>query len=322
MPPSVQLTLAAAQPIADAHDLGPILDIAIVRGSVNTNAALTTAEGRFFLRVYEAQGAEEVAWEWEVQDHLSAQGLPVPRRIRGPATGALRLEGHPVGIFTAASGAQRRPSQSRPTHLRALGEALGRIHRETQGWPSMRRNRFDAAALSARLRSIRTEGRADLTAEVDRLEAVAQGWDPRSVEGAPQGVVHGDLFFDNVIWEGDRIAAVLDWDSAFTGPLLYDVVTTALAWSWRGSLDLERMGALLAGYRQSRPLAPGEAEAALPLARLACARFATTRILDFRLQDNQTSHGFRDHRRFMARLAAVEALGARGLAALIEGREG
>jgi homoserine kinase type II len=120
----------------------------------------------------------------------------------------------------------------------------------------------------------------------------------------PAGVIHGDLFRDNVLWRGGRIVALLDFESAAEGLLAYDLVVTVLAWTYGDRFDPDLVRALLEGYRSVRPLHPGE-EATLPrLARRAATRFVVTRITDFFVRGAATGVQ-KDYRRFVARRDAI-----------------
>jgi homoserine kinase type II len=122
----------------------------------------------------------------------------------------------------------------------------------------------------------------------------------------PTGVIHGDLFRDNVLFQGDDIAALLDFESASHGPLVFDLMVTILAWCYREAFDAALVHALLSAYVRRRPLERAE-RAALPVeGALACLRFATTRITDFSMRAPAGTPPLRDYRRFLARLEALE----------------
>jgi homoserine kinase type II len=129
----------------------------------------------------------------------------------------------------------------------------------------------------------------------------------------PRGVIHGDLFRDNVLWQGDRIVALLDWESASDGMLVYDLAVTLLAWCCGDSFDFTLARALVAGYRELRELSPLEWTGLWWTMRLGCLRFATTRIIDVFLKGGYPA-GYKDFRRFLMRLDIVESLSPDGLA--------
>jgi homoserine kinase type II len=120
-------------------------------------------------------------------------------------------------------------------------------------------------------------------------------------------VVHGDLFRDNVLWKDGELLALLDFESAFHGPFLYDLIVTMAAWCYRDAFDLELAKGLAEGYGAERPLEPREKHALRVEGALGMLRFATTRITDFSLRVPKGEKPVRDYRRFLARLSFVEA---------------
>jgi homoserine kinase type II len=122
-----------------------------------------------------------------------------------------------------------------------------------------------------------------------------------------QGVVHGDLFRDNVLWQGDRLVALLDWESASHGTIVYDLAVTMLAWCCGDQLDWSLGKAMVAGYQRERPLGREEWAGLWWSMRLACLRFATTRITDVYLKGTYPP-GYKNYQRFLQRLDMVETL--------------
>ena len=307
------LTDSDAARVADSYALGRVLRVEpLAAGSVNSNFVLTTERGRFFLRIYEEQRSDGVAFEWRLLDHLSALGIAVPRRIVGPAPGELTVASKPTGLFELVGGFERCRRQVEAHHLAQVGEALARVHLASEGFALSGRDRFDAASLQARLDEVSLDAHPELASDVARIRATL---DSISVRALPMGIVHGDLFRDNVRWEGDRLAALLDWESASYGVLAFDVMVVCLAWCWTDRLEWPLARAFARAYHSARPLTGEERRSLGEVARFACARFATTRVTDFYLRGGPGSSGYRDYKRFLARLDLVESMAEGELAA-------
>lgn len=302
------LPLDLARDLCDAHDLGELLRVEpLAAGSVNSNFFLYTDRGRFFARVYEEADDQGVAFERALIDHLHAAGVPVPRRVH--ASRELRVAGKPVGVFEAVDGRERCRREVSALHLSAIGEALARVHLAGESFALEQPSRFDGPSLLARLDRAPTERHPELRDDLARVRAVLA--DP--LPDLPRGVVHGDLFRDNVRWQGDRVLCLLDWDSASTGATLYDLAVVWLAWTYGDDFDWPLGRALVSSYDAVRPLTPAEREGFAAVARLACARFAATRVTDFYLRGGPSSAGYRDYRRFLARLDVIEGVSAGAL---------
>jgi homoserine kinase type II len=120
-------------------------------------------------------------------------------------------------------------------------------------------------------------------------------------------VIHGDLFRDNVLWQGGEIAALIDFESAAHGPFCFDVTVTVCAWCYGSGFSSRLVRALLGGYMAVRPLGAEEREGLVVEGAIACLRFATTRITDFSMRAEAGQPPVRDYRRFLSRLDELEA---------------
>jgi Ser/Thr protein kinase RdoA (MazF antagonist) len=123
----------------------------------------------------------------------------------------------------------------------------------------------------------------------------------------PVGLIHGDLFIDNVLFEGDALVALLDFEQASWGRLAYDLAVTLLAFAFgREDLRLEVTGPLMAGYATLRPLTAVERDGFGAELRFAACRFAVTRITDVYLKRTAGGAPGKDFRRYLHRLARVK----------------
>jgi homoserine kinase type II len=300
--------------VASEHGLGRCLGVVpISAGTVNSNYFLDTETGRVFVRLYEQQEVDGVAYEWQLLDHLSAGGVRVPPRVSGPLPGEVRVGGRPVAVFRAVSGEDL--CQARVTHDRAaaVGAALARAHRVGADFPVIRKGRFTLGDVSRLLQQAGEAARPELAPTLARLTALTTELVRDTPADLPRGVVHGDLFRDNVLWHGAELVALLDWESASHGILAYDVAVTVLAWCCGSELDWQLARAMVTGYRSERELAASEWTGLWWMMRTACLRFATTRITDVYLRGTYPA-GYKDFNRFLMRLDAVEALTPESLA--------
>lgn len=301
------LSLEDADRLTRAHGLGPARAVeGVLAGSVNSNF-FVEADRRVFARIYEEQGEDGVDYEWALLAHLEAAGLPVPRRIRGARPGELRVAGKPTALFEVLGGEE--VCQARVTEARAeaVGRLLARCHAAAEGFPRRREGRFTRADVRRRLEADiapldRPELREAVTTLRETLDEVDRAWDP----SLPGGVIHGDLFRDNLRWEGDAVVGVLDWESASDGLFVYDLAVTELAWCYGDRLEPGLLEAMGRGYASVRPLEPRE-RAFVRTARLAAAaRFTVTRVTDYHLREG-SQQVKKDWRRFYGRLLACQA---------------
>ena len=267
-----------------AYDLGQLRAFkGIAEGVENSNFLLHTAAGRFILTLYEKRvAAADLPFFLGLLDHLAARGLNCPRPVRTRTGAALgELAGRPAAIVTFLDGLWIR--SPRVAHCEAVGRALAGLHRAGADFIMTRPNALSVAAWPGLFDLARA--RADsvapgLAVAVDaELAALRDAW-PRDL---PAGVIHADLFPDNVFFLDDRLTGLIDFYFACTDAFAYDLVICLNAWCFdtTGRFHEARARALMAGYRDVRPLEASEVAALPVLARGAALRFMLTRLVDW-----------------------------------------
>lgn len=309
------MTLDEARAALGGYQLGghelDIVEIgALGAGSVNSNFSARTRQGRrFFVRVYEEQGFEGAEAELTVIRELAAAGVPTPPPLEKRTGGYVsEHRGKPVAIHPWVDGAILRFGQVTPQAAREVGRALARVHSCSPSLSHIAPGRFGLDGLRERLDRVdRTDSSyAEVTRRIrERIEFHSV----RSPSSLPTGLIHGDLFRDNVLWrdaKGAELLALLDFESASAGIFVYDVMVCVHAWCYGSRFEPELVRALLAGYARERPFEPEERAAIVHQGSLAALRFATTRLTDFSLRAPPGQPPARDYRRFLDRLEALE----------------
>jgi homoserine kinase type II len=255
-----------------------------------------------------------------VVDELRRDGLAVvsPRRISGGQAwvplrgGALSLFDWTAGEHVTASGVTER-------HLWELGRVLGRLHRLGAGFAPPRENPFGPTTVRDwldRLVASGGQGEAEVAAALPLLQLGLDRAD--ELAGADCGVIHADLFRDNVLWLGDRVSAILDFEMACVAPAALDPAVAMLDWCWEDAdYSPARVRALGEGYRNAaeRSTFP-PAELSPALCFVAC-RFTLSRLRDFHFSKLPPEALTRkDWREMRDRLQRALALGEKGLGEL------
>jgi homoserine kinase type II len=266
------------------YDVGQLLSYkGIAEGVENSNFLVHTSGGHFILTLYEKRvAAKDLPFFLALMEHLAARDISCPQPVknrRGEVLG--QVAGRPAAMITFLDGMWiRRPS---PAHCAALGTALAKLHLAGLDFKMQRANALSVegwrtlyASCSARANEVQRDLKDLLGAELSHL---GQAW-PKTL---PQGVIHADLFPDNVFFLGNELSGLIDFYFACTDALAYDVAICLNAWCFESdhSYNVTKGRSLLQAYAQVRPLSEAE-RAALPLlARGAATRFLLTRLVDW-----------------------------------------
>lgn len=295
-----------------AYDLGELRSVqGIEAGTVNTSYRLEIGARRWFLRIYEEQGPDGAAREAGLLRHLAGAGVPTPTPEIGRDGGATRtVAGKPAALFPWVDGDIVCTRGVTVAHAEAAGVALARVH--LAGPPKGRtlgEGRFGPKEIMARCDRVASssDAEAQVLAEPLREAVRSVAARRRLAPERARGLVHGDLFRDNVLWDSGRIAALLDFESAHEGPFVFDLAVTILSWSFRDDFELPIARAIVTGYRGVRELDVEERAAFFDEAVLACLRFTVTRITDDAIRVGKR------WQRFVARRESLERMGPRGV---------
>lgn len=257
----------------------------IAEGVSNSNWLIETTQDRFILTMYERRiELADLPFFLDLMDHLAAKGCPVPRTIHDREGASFRMvEGKAVALIEYLPGV----SVDRPTaaQARSVGRALARNHLAVTDFDQTRRNDMSLPEWEATVERCGRDALSKIDSSLPKvldeaLGSLAGEWP----DGLPHGVVHCDLFPDNVLMLGDQVTGLIDFYFSAKDSFAYDIAVTHAAWSFADSGRQYRAdvaAALMAGYGEVRELTERERECLPVLARGACVRFITSRAEDW-----------------------------------------
>jgi homoserine kinase type II len=272
-----------AQFLAD-YDLGRVISFSgIAEGVENSNFHVRTTGGSYILTLYEKRVApQDLPYFVNLMEYLAARGLRCPTPLRARDGQALRkLNGRPAAVVSFLEGLW--PRRLLPLHCAGVGDALARLHRAQQGFPMRRTNALSlagwrslVAACKARGDEVRTGLGAGIVAELGFLETA---WP----SGLEEGVIHADLFPDNVFFLDDKVSGLIDFYFACNDFLVYDLAICLNAWCFEPdhSFNVTKARLLMSAYQKRRPLSAAETAALPVLCRGSALRFLLTRLYDW-----------------------------------------
>lgn len=267
-----------------AYPLGELLDLqGIASGITNTNYFVTTSSGRYVLTLFEKNSVDELPYFLDLMAHLADHAVPCPHPVANHDGAYLGvLNGKPAALVSCLRGHSLEISSV--AHCAEVGRVLAEMHLAGQSFPARMQNprgaEWRVATANKVAGFLNAEDRAMLEQELV-FQANLHSAD------LPQGVIHADLFRDNVLFEGEELGGLIDFYYACNDVLLYDVAIAANDWCTimgdgmgDGGIDELRLLAMLRAYHAVRPLNAVEHAAWPALLRAAALRFWLSRLYD------------------------------------------
>jgi homoserine kinase type II len=262
----------------------------ISAGVENTNFFVIAGDKKYVLTIFEHHDAEQVEGFINIGRHLAGQDVPVPGPIADNAGIYLHeLKDKPAILCPCLPGSH--PEQLNVQHCIQIGVALARFHLAGEGledleennrglhwWPEVGRELIQASMTSDLLTA---EQQQILIDEVEFQESNTELW-----YELPRGLIHGDLFHDNALFErmedgSDQLGAILDIYNSCQDAWLFDLAIVANDWcaNSAGAWQPDLLPALFAGYQSVRELTPLEQQSWGLCLRGAALRFWLSRLV-------------------------------------------
>lgn len=282
-----EVSLDEAAQFFDELKLGPLQSLKACEGGIeNTNYFADTEGGRYVLTLFERLTFEQLPFYLHLMKHLAGCGIPVPDPALD-ASGAIlhRLKGKPAAVVNRLrGGSQLQPAQA---HCAQVGSMLARMHLASQSFelqqPNLRALPWWNETLGAVLPHVTAEQHSLLLGELayqNHIQATS------AFKALPVGVIHADLFRDNVMFEGDELTGFFDFYFAGCDTFLFDISVCLNDWCIdlaTGQHDAARAAAFLSAYESVRPLTAQERRLLPAMARAGALRFWISRLWDFYL---------------------------------------
>ncbi|MDP6969195.1 MAG: homoserine kinase [Gammaproteobacteria bacterium] len=281
----------------EPYNLGELVCFKGISGGVeNTNYFVTTQvpgqpKHDHVLTLFEDLAYDELPYFVALTEHLVAHGITVPAPLRDEFGTALkRLAARPALLFPRFPGEHLPRSAISPKVCAIMGQQLASLHKAGQRFDLQRqahRGQVWWTQLGPRAAQCLSDNDAELL--LNTINAY-QGILEAGVE-LPRGVVHGDLFHDNALFEGEQFSAIIDLYNACHDFLLYDVAVAVNDWCIKadGSMRNELYMAFINAYHQTRPFTKSEAQYWPVMLQTAAMRFWLSRL--------ETYHGLDSHQR-------------------------
>lgn len=275
----------------------------IAEGVENSNFHLQTDRGGYILTLYEKRvSTSDLPFFLGLMEHLASRGIACPLPVRNrKGENWIELNGKPAALLTFLDGVSLRKPEV--FHCTLAGEALAKLHAAGAGFSLTRANALSVTGWEKLAEQ--TSDRADtvqpgLGEMIRSTLSELSDW-PRDL---PAGIIHADLFPDNVLFMDGKISGLIDFYFACNDALAYDIAVMLNAWCFEqdGAFNITKGKGLLSAYRQHRGLTQPEIAALPILARGAALRFLLTRLYDWLNPDPTALVRPKDPRDYVKRL--------------------
>lgn len=277
------------------YSIGEVLELkGISSGITNTNYFVTTTQGKYVLTLFEHNTMEELPYFIDLMSHLATHGVPCPQPITNDSGVSLHmLNGKPAVLITCLNGRDIKEPEAK--HCAEVGAVLANMHVAGQSFVEKvadkpHRNPRD---IDWRIKTA-AQVMPHLAAEDQQLLNDTLAFQSALDSSAlPKGIIHADLFRDNVLFDGDKVGGLIDFYYACHDVMAYDLAITVNDWCVNadGALDNARVNAMLDAYQAIRPLTQAEHAAWNSMLQIAALRFWLSRLYDkIYPQDGELTH--------------------------------
>lgn len=261
-------------------NLGNLIDFqGISSGVTNTNYLIVVEDARFILTIFEDTQFDDLSFYIDLMSFLSKKHILCPQPILNKNEKYLSLlKNKPALLVSFLNGSEKEDVS--PDNCFGVGKALANFHLKAEKFPQKRKN-------TRNLSWIKTthENLSNLLSEDDNkiIEKEFTFQDDNVDDNLAQGIIHADLFIDNVLFDGDKVSGMIDLYYACTDKYIYDIAIALNDWCIddMGEIDIGKMKTFIKGYDSLRKLEGDEVEALPTYLRLAAFRFWLSRLYDF-----------------------------------------
>ena len=266
------------------YDIGELHSLkGIAEGVENSNYLLSTDAGMHILTLYEKRvNRDDLPFFLGLMDHLAAKGFPCPQPVRMKDGQSLsELAERPSAIISFLDGnSVRRPM---PLHCEQLGAMLAKMHLAGEGFGIQRKNGLGLEDWRPLYEMSKGEAENAFPGIEQMIEAELDYLESEWPKALPSGVIHADLFPDNVFFLKGELSGFIDFYFACNDLLAYDIAVCINAWCFEPDylFNVTKAKRFLSGYQSVRKLMDEEAQALPVLCRGSALRFILTRLYDW-----------------------------------------
>jgi homoserine kinase type II len=251
----------------------------ISSGVTNSNYVIFMPNSNYILTIFEHNHIEELQFYVDLMTYLAKENFLCPRPIENNSGQALGLlKSKPALMVSFLDGKEIAVRNSNNCYL--VGQHLARLHLATNNFPQSNKNTRDLSWISDMYLKLKEylslEDQKIIELEINYHEKIDK------VE-LPEGIIHGDLFRDNVLFLNDKVSGFIDFYYACNEKFIYDIAIAINDWCIYDDGKINKLLYLefIKGYQSEKKLTDNENEYFNSALRLAALRFWLSRLEAF-----------------------------------------
>jgi homoserine kinase type II len=257
----------------------------IKQGIENTNYLLRTKNKKFILTIFEKRvSKKEIPFFLKLMDRLNNSKINCPKPLRTiNGNYLIKLKNKTACIVSFLEGKDKKKLNSK--NCFEIGKIIAQMHLVTKKIKLFRKNSMNVKNLNPLLKSIKFKSKKSNDLEkflVNNLKNIKKNW-PKKL---PKGIIHGDLFIDNIFFKKNKLSGIIDFYFAANDYLMYEIAIciNALCFDKKNSkfkINKKKIKNLIKGYESIKKISLKEKKSLNILCKGAAIRYLLTRIYDY-----------------------------------------
>jgi homoserine kinase type II len=257
----------------------------IKKGIENTNYLLKSKNKKFILTIFEKRVSnKEIPFFMKLMDSLNNSKIGCPKPLKSKNGNYLiKLKNKNACIVSFLEGKDKQKLNSNNCYQ--IGKIISKMHLVTKKIKLSRKNSMGIKNLNPLLKSIKFKSQKFSNLEKflkKNFENIKKNWPTK----LPNGIIHGDLFIDNIFFKNNKITGIIDFYFAANDYFIYEIAIciNALCFDKRNGrfvINKQKIKSLMKGYESIRKISVKEKKSLNILCRGAALRYLLTRLYDY-----------------------------------------
>ena len=257
----------------------------IKQGIENTNYLLKSENKKFILTIFEKRvSKKEIPFFLKLMEGLNNSKINCPKPLKTiNGNYLIKLKNKTACIVSFLNGKDKKKLNSK--NCFEIGKVVAQMHLVTKKMKLFRKNSMGIKNLNSLLKSIKFKSKKYNNLEkflASNLKNIQKNW-PKKL---PQGIIHGDLFMDNIFFNKNKLSGIIDFYFAGNDYLMYEIAIciNALCFDKKKSkfmINKQKIKNLIKGYESIKKISLKEKKSLNILCKGAAIRYLLTRLYDY-----------------------------------------